>query len=156
MRELERSDRSGNRPFELANCSREETCSPWCHCILFNDDRCGELYGQQKAMNQNEHIKEILATYEKHGWRLRRVLLLPETRAELTDESWTQDAPIETADLDAMWFSRASQQNREAWELRLIAANQYALFETFEADEPEPAREELRREMENRMRDKVQ
>ena len=113
------------------------------------------MYGQHKAMNQNERIKEILAIYEKHGWRLRRVLLRPETRAELNEESWTQDAQIETADLDAMWFSRASPQNREAWELRLIAANQYALFETFEADEPETAREELRKEMENRMREKA-
>ena len=106
-------------------------------------------------MNQSDRIKEILASYEKHGWRLRRVLLRVETRAELGQESWMQDAPIEIADLDALWFSRPSQRNREAWELRLIAASQYAFFETFEADEPEPAREEVRREMENRMREKV-
>ena len=100
-------------------------------------------------------IKEILATYEKHGWRLRRVLLRPETRAGLRDESWTGDASVEAAQLDALWFSRGSQQNREAWELRLISATQYALFETFEADEPEEAREEVRREMEARMREKI-
>ena len=106
-------------------------------------------------MNQLDRIKEILATYEKHGWRLRRALLRPETRVELSDEGWLGNGSIEVADLDALWFSRQSQQNREAWELRLVAATQYALFETFEPDEPEPAREEVRREMEARMKEKV-
>ncbi|HET6669356.1 MAG TPA: hypothetical protein VFH15_03900 [Pyrinomonadaceae bacterium] len=106
-------------------------------------------------MNQPDRIKEILAAYEKHGWRLRRALLRPKTRSELSDQSWPGDASIEAADLDALWFSRGSQQNREAWELRLVAATQYALFETFEADEPEAAREEVRREMEARMKEKV-
>ena len=105
-------------------------------------------------MTQLDRIKEILATYEKHGWHLRRALLRPETRAELSDEGWLGNASIEVADLDALWFSRQSQQNREAWELRLVAT-QYALFETFEPDEPEAAREEVRQEMENRMREKV-
>lgn len=107
------------------------------------------------TMNQSDRIKEILATYEKHGWRIRRVLLRVETRAELGEENWMQHIQPETADLDAIWFSRASSQKREAWELRLIAASQYALFETFEAGEPESAREEVRKEMENRMREKV-
>lgn len=106
-------------------------------------------------MNQLDRIKEVIATYEKHGWRLRRALLRPETRSELSDQSWSGEASIEAADLDALWFSRGSQQDREAWELRLVAATQYALFETFEADEPEAAREEVRREMEARMREKV-
>ena len=110
---------------------------------------------QLLPMNPIDHIKEILATYEKHGWGLRRVLLRPETRAVLTDESWARGASIEAAELDALWFSRSSQQNREAWELRLISATQYALFETFEADEPEVARQEVRREMEARMKEKV-
>ena len=106
-------------------------------------------------MNPIDLIKEILATYRKHGWRLRKALLRPETRAELKDESWSGDAIIESGQLDALWFSRSSQQNREAWELRLISATQYALFEIFEADEPEPAREEVRREMEARMTEKM-
>lgn len=106
-------------------------------------------------MKPLDRIKEILATYEKHGWRLRQALLRPVTRAELTDESWSGDAGIEAGDFDALWFSRGSQQNREAWELRLVSATQYALFEIFEADEPEAAREEVRREMETRMREKV-
>jgi hypothetical protein len=54
---------------------------------------------------------------------------------------------------DAMWFSRPSHNNREAWELRLLAQTQYALFETFEADETEEQRDDLKREMEARLRD---
>lgn len=106
-------------------------------------------------MNAIDQIKEILATYEKHGWQLRRILLSPQTRGQIDDESWAREAKIEGREFDALWFSRPSQQNREAWELRLIAPTQYALFETFEAVEPEAAREEVRQEMEARMREKV-
>jgi hypothetical protein len=42
-----------------------------------------------------------------------------------------------------------------AWELRLLGETQYALFETFEADETEDQREEVRLEMEARLRDYV-
>lgn len=106
-------------------------------------------------VNRIDQIKEILATYEKHGWRLRRVLLSPQTRTEISDESWAGDAQFEPREFDGLWFSRASQRNREAWELRLVATTQYALFETFEADETEAAREEVRKEMEARMKEKV-
>lgn len=100
-------------------------------------------------MNQRDRIREILATYQKHGWELRRLLLLPETRAEAVnkDEITFEGARIEDANVDALWFSRPSHSKREAWELRLIAETPYALFETFEADEPEEAREEVRQEM---------
>ena len=118
-------------------------------------DNCDGQLATSADMNQTDQIKEILATYEKHGWRLRRTLLRPETREQLDDESWVGEAKIETREFDALWFSRRSQRNREAWELRLIASSQYALFETFEADEPEAAREDVRQEMEARMREKV-
>ncbi|MBA3571308.1 MAG: hypothetical protein H0W34_04920, partial [Pyrinomonadaceae bacterium] len=62
-----------------------------------------------------------------------------------------EGARIEDANVDALWFSRPSHSKREAWELRLIAETPYALFETFEADEPEEAREEVRQEMGARM-----
>ena len=120
-------------------------------------DNCDGQHNESSrsaVMNPIDRINEILATYGKHGWRLRKVLLLPETRAELNDESWSGDASIEAGEIDALWFSRGSQQNREAWELRLISVAQYALFEVFEADEPEPAREEVRREMEARIKEK--
>jgi hypothetical protein len=105
-------------------------------------------------MNPPELISEIIATYQRHGWQLRRVLLRPETRLALAAELFGQAATIE-ADFDALWFARPSHAGREAWELRLIAELRYALFEAFEADESEEDREGARREMENRMREHV-
>lgn len=86
--------------------------------------------------------------YRKHGWQLRSALLRPETRAEIHVE-----VPVKEAEFDALWFSRLSHNDREAWELRLLAQTQYALFETFEADETQEERDELRLEMEARMRE---
>ena len=59
------------------------------------------------------------------------------------------------SEVDAMWLARASQGGREAWELRLVAETPYALFELFEADEEEEDREDVRREMEARLRDYI-
>jgi hypothetical protein len=105
-------------------------------------------------MNKIAVIKEIVATYQKHGWQLRRVLLGKETRTALEDDQTIFDKiPIEDASVDALWFSRASHGQREAWELRMIAETPYALFETFEKDESEEKRDELRGEMEARLRE---
>jgi len=105
-------------------------------------------------MTISELINEIVGVYQKHGWQLRRVLLHPKSRAELENgiSSLGAVAPQE-AEIDALWFSRPSHEQREAWELRLVAENPYALFETFEADESEEEREDVRREMEARMRE---
>ena len=110
-------------------------------------------------MGHRELIREIVDTYRKHGWELRRVLLQPETRAELQTET---DLPaplnlatLEEATVDGLWFSRPSHEEREAWELRLLAENPFALFEAFEKDETEEQREEMRREMEARLREYV-
>lgn len=103
-------------------------------------------------MNQGDLIREILSTYQKHGWQLRRILLLPETRAEIvSDEATFVGARVDNANVDALWFSRPSSGQREAWELRLIAETPYALFEIFDAGEPEEAHETVRQEMEVRM-----
>ena len=112
-------------------------------------------------MSHSDLIKEIVGAYEKHGWQLRRVLLRPETRAELQAEPPSATlssnlAQAEEATVDGIWFSRPSHEEREAWELRLLAENPFALFETFEKDETEEQREEMRREMEARLRDYVQ
>ena len=106
-------------------------------------------------MNPTEQIKELLATYQKYGWRLRRVLLRPDTLAQLKAAGWPEDISVEEREFDALWFSRKSHGQREAWELRLISSTQFALFETFEADEPEAAREEVRKEMEARMKERA-
>ena len=96
--------------------------------------------------------KQIIAMYERHGWTLRRALLTSETRAAIDDNLFT-NAAIVHSDFDALWFARPSPAERDAWELRLLAEQQYSLFEAFEADESEEDRDEARLEMENRMRD---
>ncbi|HEX6043451.1 MAG TPA: hypothetical protein VFZ22_03095 [Pyrinomonadaceae bacterium] len=100
---------------------------------------------------------ELVATYRKHGWELRGALMQPATLAELHDHEAELLSRVEVKEspIDALWFSRPSSHNRDAWELRLLEQAQYALFETFEADETEEEREEARLEMEARLRDHV-
>ena len=108
-------------------------------------------------MNQIDRLFEIVATYDKFGWSLRRVLLTPDTASSCAEREHALFAEAAVADstIDALWFSRPSHDKREAWELRLISETPYALFETFESDETEEQREDLRREMEASMRDHV-
>jgi hypothetical protein len=105
-------------------------------------------------MNKNDLISEIVGTYQKHGWQLRRVLLRPETETEISAVSLPAEVgTVKASEIDALWFARPSHAEREAWELRLLAENPFALFEIFEKDETEEQRDEMRREMEARMRD---
>jgi hypothetical protein len=108
-------------------------------------------------MGQPERISETIDTYRKHGWRLARVLLCPETLALITEREREifEDAILKEAVVDALWFSRPSHAGREAWELRLVSETPYALFETFEMDEAEEDREDVRLEMEARLREQA-
>jgi hypothetical protein len=112
-------------------------------------------------MSRVKKFQDALATYSKHGWRLARVLARGETLDEMRS-STTFDGPdavtfegvaVVESETDAMWFTRASQGGREAWELRLVGEPPYALFELFEPDESEEEREDVRREMEARLRE---
>lgn len=119
-------------------------------------------------------FRDALALYRRHGWSLARVLMTPATLAGLAgagDENAAaaKDGDVAAAappappafegvaarssDVDAMWLSRPSAGGREAWELRLISEPPYALFELFEPDELEEDREDVRREMEARLRE---
>jgi hypothetical protein len=98
---------------------------------------------------------ELVATYRQHGWELRSALLQPATHSEL-DELEAQplkNVDVRDAPIDALWFSRPSHNKREAWELRLLAQTPYALFETFEPEETEEERNDVKQEMEALMRD---
>lgn len=108
-------------------------------------------------MNKAGLFMELAATYRKHGWELRSALLQPATRAELESRAAEilENVTVREAEVDALWFSRASHKQREAWELRLLAQTPYALFETFEPEETEDERDEVKQEMEARMRDYV-
>ncbi|HEY0004798.1 MAG TPA: hypothetical protein VGB17_08290 [Pyrinomonadaceae bacterium] len=107
-------------------------------------------------MKQLDRFKNIILTYSQYGWQLRRIVMRPETRAALDGaelDALGSAVTVQESALDALWFARPSLDGREAWELRLVADTPYALFEMFEADEEEEDREDVRREMEARMRD---
>jgi hypothetical protein len=108
-------------------------------------------------MKKADLFTELVATYRKHGWELKSVLVRPETRPELNIEELTSlnSTAVKDDILDALWFSRPSHHKREAWELRLMSESQYALFETFEEDETEEQRAEMKQEMEARLREHV-
>ena len=95
-------------------------------------------------------VKEILAQYERHGWSLRRVLLSAENERNLPAALFGQTEVV-SSNLDALWFSRASSEGREAWELRHLSNTPFALVEVFEADDEEDVREEARCEMQTRL-----
>lgn len=97
--------------------------------------------------------KEILAQYKKHGWNLSRVLLSAEARKALTvaPESIFGSAEIVDSELNAVWFSRPSAGNREAWELRRLKGTAFALVEVFDEDDDEEIREEARQELQTQM-----
>ena len=109
-------------------------------------------------MGQLDQFRETLETYRKYGWQLARVLMRPATLAELRAVSGGEEfesLPARAFSLDAMWFVRPAEGEREAWELRLVSESPYALFELFEPDEAEEDREDVRREMEAKMRERM-
>jgi len=102
---------------------------------------------------KSDLLKEITATYEKHGWKLKKVLLSPNSKTELENLTGVlREAPVEDASFDALWFSRPSTPGTEAWELRLMAETPYALFEKVESDATEHKKEAILRGMEARLR----
>jgi hypothetical protein len=115
-------------------------------------------------MSGIKKFSEVLALYRRHGWLLERVLMSGGTRSALPradasggggDAATFEGVPVRDSDFDAMWFRRAAQGGREAWELRLVGEPPFALFELFEEDEAEEDREDVRREMEARLGERV-
>ena len=106
-------------------------------------------------MKKSDIFTELVTIYQRHGWQLKAALLSSETVGELSDNGLLGSITVKDSPVEALWFSRPSHEQREAWELRLLSETQYALFETFEADETEEQREEMRQEMEARLRDYV-
>src|ERR1051326_514040 len=102
-------------------------------------------------MKSADLFMELVATYRRHGWELRSVLLQTATHAVL--QELLEKVPVKEAGFDSLWFSRPSHNSREAWELRLLSQTQYALFEAFEANETEEERADVKLEMEARLRD---
>jgi len=100
-------------------------------------------------------IAEIVQTYDKHGWVLRRVLLSAELRQQLRDniiELFGEAAVLES-DIDAAWFSRPPKQGALAWEIRHLSESPYALLEVL--DENGPDFEVSLQKVESRLRENV-
>ncbi len=71
---------------------------------------------ERGSMDQIERLLEIVTTYRKHGWSLKRLLMTAETRASGAELEQTlfADAEIELSPIDALWFYRPSHEQREA------------------------------------------
>lgn len=76
----------------------------------------------------NELAQQVVSKYEQHGWKLRRILTSSKHKLNVLRESFPE-AEVVKSEIDALWFSRPSHAGREAWELRLIGEQPYALFE---------------------------
>ena len=75
-------------------------------------------------MKSADLFTELTTTYRKHGWQLRTVLLRPETRVEL---QLPENLPVKDATFDALWFSRPSHNDREAWGIAVQRGPQWKL-----------------------------
>lgn len=99
-----------------------------------------------------DSIRDIVAQYAGHGWKLRRVLV--DSKNFVSDPRVAEilaDADVRSSKLCALWFSRRSQPDREAWELRQLSASPYALVEVIPDDVDDPERERRLTAVETRM-----
>jgi hypothetical protein len=96
-------------------------------------------------------IAGIIATYEKHGWILRRVLLSDAAKQSLGP--YADTLPVTASDIDAAWFSRPPKSGGTAWEIRYLGGVPFALVENL--DENSPSFENDIAALQERLRDAV-
>src|SRR5215203_3477369 len=94
-------------------------------------------------------VGEIIAQYKKHGWTPRRALLSDANKSVLLKSF--EAIEVEFSDIDALWFSRRSKPDSEAWELRRLTGLPFALIalipSTMSPDEMEATLEQVADEM---------
>ncbi len=71
-------------------------------------------------------VGEIVEQYKKHGWTLRRALFTDDGRKAAAGILPTEF--LYDSDFDALWFSRRSKPDTEAWELRRVTGAPFALI----------------------------
>ncbi|HEX6125487.1 MAG TPA: hypothetical protein VFZ23_08975 [Pyrinomonadaceae bacterium] len=98
-------------------------------------------------------VKAILEQYEKHGWELRRALLSSEARTSIGHLFPTIESI--DSDFDALWFSRRSKAETEAWELRRLSALPFALVTGVASSASPEERDATLAETENEMRERT-
>ena len=97
-------------------------------------------------------VGAIISEYEKHGWIPRRALLSDEGKRAFAEAVGSVE--IFDADIDAVWFSRMSKPDTEAWELRRLSGLPFALIAvvstTSEPEEVESTLSQVVEEMRER------
>ncbi len=97
-------------------------------------------------------ISEIIATYRKYGWVLRRILVNGSEDAQLSLKGLA-GIPIIRSDIDAAWFSRPPAEGPIAWEIRYLGNVPFALLENL--DELDPDFERSLSWVETRLREAI-
>ena len=84
-------------------------------------------------------ICELVNTYKKHGWLLRRVLLSAGAGKTLASQiaDTFEGLKIVTSNIDAAWFSRPAKPGGVSWEVRYLGDIPYALVEKLDEDDPD-------------------
>jgi hypothetical protein len=96
-------------------------------------------------------VAEIISTYQKHGWLLRRVLLSDESRSALqtTLSTLLEGVSVHPGRVDAAWFSRPPTGGGVPWEVRFLGSTPFALLENI--DESSTDFEDRLSQVENRL-----
>ena len=96
-------------------------------------------------------IDEIIATYEKYGWVLRRIMLTAETARAFGPTGVSTLGEVRSVDssIDAALFSRPPKNGPVAWEIRYLGDDPYALLESL--DEADSGFEEAINALETRL-----
>lgn len=105
-----------------------------------------------------ELVREIIGIYNKHGWKISRVLLSGKENERTEDPELAAaigDASVEASPIDAIWFERPSKKGRIAIELRLISPEPFALFELVDEDANPDEIARIRSEIELRAADRA-
>ena len=98
-------------------------------------------------------VGEILAQYDKHGWKLRRALLSPDSKSVFSN--FDADVELVDSDFDALWFSRRSNPESEAWELRRVTGAPFALVVVVSAEDDGEELEAALAHIEDEMRERI-
>lgn len=98
-------------------------------------------------------IGEVIAQYEKHGWKLRRALL--SDAADADSIHFDEGVDVVRSDMNALWFSRRSHPDTEAWELRRLSGLPFALIAVVPGNAPTSEIEEALAQVERDMRERT-
>jgi len=101
-------------------------------------------------MISQTEFDQLVATYSKYQWVLRRVVVAQDTPAP---NAVAADVEIRPGVVDAAWFSRTPAEGAIPWEIRYLGPTQYALVE--HVDEDAPDFEEKLRTVEGRLAEAV-